>query len=99
MVAGEIDLSIGSVYLFTPFMFYEFNEAGLSLSCCLVAVAWCVPRWWACSNGFLTAVDRHLLVHRHARHSARRGRPDPDHLQRCTGRHARRRGHVDDRDR
>src|SRR3954452_23972461 len=25
MVAGEIDLSIGSVYLFAPFMFYEFN--------------------------------------------------------------------------
>src|SRR3954471_14790124 len=31
MVAGEIDLSIGSVYLFAPFMFYEFNLAGLSL--------------------------------------------------------------------
>ena len=28
MVAGEIDLSIGSVYLFAPFMFYEFNQAG-----------------------------------------------------------------------
>ncbi|HEX3867999.1 MAG TPA: ABC transporter permease [Gemmatimonadaceae bacterium] len=31
MVAGEIDLSIGSVYLFAPFMFYEFNQAGLPL--------------------------------------------------------------------
>ena len=28
MVAGEIDLSIGSVFLFAPFMFYEFNQAG-----------------------------------------------------------------------
>src|ERR1700755_2672687 len=31
MVAGEIDLSIGSVYLFAPFMFYEFNNWGLPL--------------------------------------------------------------------
>src|ERR1700748_971509 len=36
MVAGEIALSIGSVYLFTPFMFYEFNQAGLGLALCLV---------------------------------------------------------------
>ncbi len=45
MVAGEIDLSIGSVYLFAPFMFYEFNQAGLragpvpdrcALVCCAV---------------------------------------------------------------
>src|SRR5918912_3560393 len=31
MVAGEIDLSIGSGYLFAPYMFYEFNQAGLPL--------------------------------------------------------------------
>jgi simple sugar transport system permease protein len=44
MVAGEIDLSIGSVFLFSPFMFYEFNQAGfplmvnlvLALGCCAV---------------------------------------------------------------
>lgn len=36
MVAGEIDLSIGSVYLFAPFMFYEFNQAGLGLMACLI---------------------------------------------------------------
>src|ERR671928_814110 len=44
MVSGEIDLSIGSVYLFAPFMFYEFNQAGvplvgdlvLALLCCAV---------------------------------------------------------------
>jgi simple sugar transport system permease protein len=36
MVAGEIDLSIGSVYLFAPFMFYEFNQAGLGLVLCLI---------------------------------------------------------------
>jgi simple sugar transport system permease protein len=42
MVAGEIDLSIGSVGLFAPTMFYEFNGLGiglwanmiLSLLCC-----------------------------------------------------------------
>src|SRR3954470_3582758 len=36
MVAGEIDLSIGSVYLFAPFMFYEFNQAGAGLVLCLI---------------------------------------------------------------
>src|SRR3954452_3272073 len=36
MVAGEIDLSIGSVYLFSPFMFYELNQAGLPLMACLL---------------------------------------------------------------
>jgi simple sugar transport system permease protein len=44
MVAGEIDLSIGSVFLFAPFMFYEFDQAGLplvvnlilALACCAV---------------------------------------------------------------
>jgi simple sugar transport system permease protein len=43
MVAGEIDLSIGSVFLFAPFMFYEFNQAGLPLGLDLVlALACCV---------------------------------------------------------
>jgi simple sugar transport system permease protein len=37
MVQGEIDLSIGSVYLFCPFMFYEFHGAGLGLVPCLIA--------------------------------------------------------------
>ena len=41
MVAGEIDLSIGSVYLFSPFMFYQFNEAGLSLVPCLILALLC----------------------------------------------------------
>jgi simple sugar transport system permease protein len=43
MVAGEIDLSIGSVYLFAPYMFYEFNQLGLPLAVDLVlALACCV---------------------------------------------------------
>src|SRR4051812_36847994 len=41
MVAGEIDLSIGSVYLFSPFMFYQFSEAGLSLVPCLILALLC----------------------------------------------------------
>src|SRR3954467_5724605 len=36
MVAAEIDLSIGSAYLFCPFMFYEFNRAGAGLVLCLI---------------------------------------------------------------
>src|SRR3954452_21573303 len=36
MVAAEIDLSIGSVYLLAPFMFYEFNQAGAGLVLCLI---------------------------------------------------------------
>jgi simple sugar transport system permease protein len=41
MVAGQIDLSIGSVYLFAPFMFYEFNQAGLGLLLCLIGALLC----------------------------------------------------------
>jgi simple sugar transport system permease protein len=41
MVAGEIDLSIGSVYLFSPFMFYQFSEAGLPLVVDLILALLC----------------------------------------------------------
>src|SRR4051812_48152921 len=41
MVAAEIDLSIGSVYLFAPFMFYEFNQAGAGLVLCLILALLC----------------------------------------------------------
>ena len=41
MVLGEIDLSIGSVFLFAPFMFYQFNEAGLPLLVNLVLALAC----------------------------------------------------------
>jgi simple sugar transport system permease protein len=41
MVAGEIDLSIGAVYLFAPFMFYEFNNAGIPLVGDLVLALLC----------------------------------------------------------
>jgi simple sugar transport system permease protein len=31
MINAEIDLSIGAVYLFTPFVFYKFTTAGIPL--------------------------------------------------------------------
>lgn len=55
MINGEIDLSIGAVYLFAPFLFYEINNAGLPLvpslilamlACMLIGVV----------NGFFNAV-------------------------------------------
>jgi simple sugar transport system permease protein len=55
MVAGEIDLSIGSVSIFAPFMFYEFNQAGLGLIACLIlALLCCVVV--GIINGVLTEV-------------------------------------------
>src|SRR3954453_10726437 len=41
MVAGEIDLSIGSGFLFAPFLFFEFNQAGASLVLCLILALLC----------------------------------------------------------
>jgi simple sugar transport system permease protein len=55
MINGEIDLSIGAVYLFTPFMFHEFHEAGLPLMAALsVAMVMCVVV--GLFNGFFTTV-------------------------------------------
>src|SRR3954451_8002858 len=55
MVAGEVDLSIGSVYLFAPFMFYEFNQAGLGLTLCLIG-ALIVSAIVGVINGVITEV-------------------------------------------
>jgi simple sugar transport system permease protein len=41
MVAAEIDLSIGAVYLFAPYMFYEFHRAGLPLTADFVLALLC----------------------------------------------------------
>jgi simple sugar transport system permease protein len=55
MINGEIDLSIGAVYLFTPFIFYEFNEAGLPLmAALLLAMVMCVLV--GLFNGFFNTV-------------------------------------------
>jgi len=55
MVSGEIDLSIGSVFIFSPFMFYEFNQAGFPLiACLLLALACCAVV--GIINGVMTEV-------------------------------------------
>ena len=56
MINGEIDLSIGAVYLFAPFMFHEFHVAGLPLLAALaLALAMCVLVGLV--NGFFTTVS------------------------------------------
>src|SRR5919199_5748152 len=55
MINGEIDLSIGAVYLFAPFMFYEFHNAGLPLIPALIlAMVACMVI--GLINGIFTAV-------------------------------------------
>ena len=44
MINGEIDLSIGAVYLFAPFMFYEVDK-GLPLLPALIAAL--LRAWWS----------------------------------------------------
>jgi simple sugar transport system permease protein len=55
MINGEIDLSIGAVYLFAPFIFYEFDSAGLPLMpALLLAMVMCALV--GIVNGVFTAV-------------------------------------------
>jgi simple sugar transport system permease protein len=55
MINGEIDLSIGAVYLFAPFLFYEINEAGVPLVPSLImAMLACIAVGLV--NGFFTAI-------------------------------------------
>jgi simple sugar transport system permease protein len=56
MINGEIDLSIGAVYLFAPFLFYEVNTSlGLPLMPSLI-VAMVACMVVGLINGFFTAV-------------------------------------------
>jgi simple sugar transport system permease protein len=55
MVQGEIDLSIGSVFIFAPFIFYEANQAGLPLIPCLIVALLCCAVV-GIINGILTEV-------------------------------------------
>jgi simple sugar transport system permease protein len=55
MINGEIDLSIGAVYLFAPFMFYEFHNGGLPLLVAL-ALAMVAAMVVGLINGIFTAV-------------------------------------------
>jgi simple sugar transport system permease protein len=55
MINGEIDLSIGAVYLFAPFLFYEVTQTGLPLvPSLIIAMLACAVIGFV--NGFFTAV-------------------------------------------
>ena len=55
MILGEIDLSIGAMYLFAPFLFYKFATAGIPLvPSVIIALAVCMVVGLA--NGFFVAV-------------------------------------------
>jgi simple sugar transport system permease protein len=55
MINGEIDLSIGAVYLFAPFAFYEIHNGGVPLIAAL-ALAMLACMVVGVINGFFTAV-------------------------------------------
>jgi simple sugar transport system permease protein len=55
MILGEIDLSIGAMYLFAPFVFYKLSTAGIPLvPSMLLALLCCMAV--GLINGFFTAV-------------------------------------------
>ncbi len=55
MILGEIDLSIGATYLFTPFLFYKLATAGLGLvPSVIVALIACMAIGFI--NGFFVAI-------------------------------------------
>jgi simple sugar transport system permease protein len=55
MINGEIDLSIGAVYLFAPFMFHEFYNGGIPLIPALIVALVCCMAV-GLINGLFTAV-------------------------------------------
>jgi simple sugar transport system permease protein len=55
MINGEIDLSIGAVYLFTPFLFYELHNGGVSLLPGVI-IALIAAAGIGVINGFFTAI-------------------------------------------
>lgn len=55
MILGEIDLSIGGVYLFAPFIFYKFSTVGIPLvPCVILSLLCCAVVGFV--NGFFVAV-------------------------------------------
>jgi simple sugar transport system permease protein len=55
MINGEIDLSIGAVYLFTPFLFYELHNGGVPLLPGVI-IALIAAAGIGVINGFFTAI-------------------------------------------
>jgi simple sugar transport system permease protein len=54
MTLGEIDLSIGALYLFTPFMYWKLTQAGLALVPALIG-SLVIAALLGAVNGFFTA--------------------------------------------
>src|SRR5947209_17482709 len=54
MILGEIDLSVGAVYLFTPFMWHVFHHAGIPLYLSLI-LALVVAMGLGAINGIFVA--------------------------------------------
>jgi simple sugar transport system permease protein len=55
MINGEIDLSIGAVYLFTPFLFYELHKGGVALLPGVI-IALIAAAGVGVINGFFTTI-------------------------------------------
>jgi simple sugar transport system permease protein len=55
MINAEIDLSIGAVYLFTPFLFYELHNGGVPLLLGVI-IALIAAAGVGVINGFFTAI-------------------------------------------
>ncbi|HEV3070336.1 MAG TPA: ABC transporter permease [Solirubrobacteraceae bacterium] len=55
MINGEIDLSIGAVYLFAPFLFYELHNSGVPLLLGVI-LALIASAGVGVINGFFTAI-------------------------------------------
>ena len=91
MINGEIDLSIGAVYLFTPFVFYKFNaDAGFALIPALI-LSLVVATLIGVVQRDRRLRRRDLVVRRDARDAVHARRADADHLPRDAGHNA---GHV-----
>ena len=56
MILGEIDLSIGAMYLFAPFVFYKFTTAGIPLVPCVARSRCCAAWSVGAVNGFFVAI-------------------------------------------
>ena len=81
MILGEIDLSIGAMYVFAPFVFYKFDTAGLGLVPSLI-LALLVCMAVGLINGFFVAVVGIASFVVDAGNAVRLRGASPDHLPR-----------------
>src|SRR6478752_215255 len=56
MILGEIDLSIGAMYMFAPIVFYKFDTAGLGLVPSLILALLCCMAVGAVNGAFVAIV-------------------------------------------